>query len=75
MQTRCLKLVTLSPAVKVQEERTLHETKLAKMEAEMDLVFQQKVDVGIVGYSMFWKYNVSPSSLLRKLLLILISNF
>ena len=25
------------------EERTLHEAKLAKMEAEMNLVFQQKV--------------------------------
>ena len=32
-----------SPAVKMQEERTLHEAKLAKMEAEMNLVFQQKV--------------------------------
>lgn len=27
----------------MQEERTLHEAKLAKMEAEMNLVFQQKV--------------------------------
>ena len=33
----------ISPAVKMQEERTLHEAKLAKMEAEMNLVFQQKV--------------------------------
>ena len=32
-----------SPALKMQEERTLHEAKLAKMEAEMNLVFQQKV--------------------------------
>ena len=27
----------------MQEERTLHEAKLAKMEAEMKMVFQQKV--------------------------------
>ena len=27
----------------MQEERTLHEAKLAKMEAEMNLVFKQKV--------------------------------
>lgn len=27
----------------MQEERTLHEAKLAKMEAEMNMVFQQKV--------------------------------
>ncbi|KAH8120291.1 cell division control/GTP binding protein [Phellopilus nigrolimitatus] len=33
----------INPAVKMQEERTLHEAKLAKMEAEMNLVFQQKV--------------------------------
>lgn len=34
---------SFSPALKMQEERTLHEAKLAKMEAEMNLVFQQKV--------------------------------
>ncbi|TDL28506.1 cell division control/GTP binding protein [Rickenella mellea] len=33
----------INPAVRSQEERTLHEAKLAKMEAEMKLVFQQKV--------------------------------
>ena len=33
----------VNPAVKQEEERTLHEAKLAKMEAEMNLVFQQKV--------------------------------
>ncbi|KAI6328963.1 hypothetical protein MCOR03_004631 [Pyricularia oryzae] len=33
----------VNPAVKQEEERTLHEQKLAKMEAEMKLVFQQKV--------------------------------
>ena len=32
-----------SPAARLQEERTLHEAKLAKMEAEMKMVFQQKV--------------------------------
>ena len=32
-----------SPAAKSAEERALHETKLAKMEAEMKMVFQQKV--------------------------------
>jgi len=32
-----------SPALRMQEERVLHEAKLAKMEAEMKLVFQQKV--------------------------------
>lgn len=32
-----------SPATKTAEERALHETKLAKMEAEMKMVFQQKV--------------------------------
>jgi len=32
-----------SPAVKLAEERALHEAKLAKMEAEMKMVFQQKV--------------------------------
>lgn len=32
-----------SPAAKTAEERALHETKLAKMEAEMKMVFQQKV--------------------------------
>ena len=36
-------LSCVSPAIKMQEERTLHEAKLAKMEAEMNLVFQQKV--------------------------------
>ena len=30
------------PAAKQEEERALHEAKLAKMEAEMKLVFQQK---------------------------------
>jgi len=33
----------VNPAVKQEEERTLHEQKLAKMEAEMKMVFQQKV--------------------------------
>lgn len=33
----------VNPAQKVAEERALHEQKLAKMEAEMKLVFQQKV--------------------------------
>lgn len=33
----------INPAVKQEEERTLHEQKLAKMEAEMKMVFQQKV--------------------------------
>lgn len=32
-----------SPALRVAEERALHEQKLAKMEAEMKMVFQQKV--------------------------------
>lgn len=32
-----------SPAARLQEERILHEAKLAKMEAEMKMVFQQKV--------------------------------
>ena len=32
-----------SPAAKSAEERALHEAKLAKMEAEMKMVFQQKV--------------------------------
>lgn len=32
-----------SPAAKMAEERTLHEAKLSKMEAEMKMVFQQKV--------------------------------
>ena len=32
-----------SPALRMQEERVLHEAKLAKMEAEMKMVFQQKV--------------------------------
>jgi len=34
----------VNPAVKQEEERTLHEQKLAKMEAEMKMVFQQKVN-------------------------------
>jgi septin family protein len=41
-----VKIVTsssLSPAARLQEERVLHEAKLAKMEAEMKMVFQQKV--------------------------------
>ncbi|KIY50560.1 Septin [Fistulina hepatica ATCC 64428] len=33
----------INPAARLQEERTLHEAKLAKMEAEMKMVFQQKV--------------------------------
>ncbi|KIV83358.1 hypothetical protein PV11_05391 [Exophiala sideris] len=33
----------VNPAVKQEEERTLHEQKLAKMETEMKMVFQQKV--------------------------------
>ena len=33
----------INPAAKMQEERILHEAKLAKMEAEMKMVFQQKV--------------------------------
>ncbi|KZS96109.1 Septin [Sistotremastrum niveocremeum HHB9708] len=33
----------INPAAKTAEERALHETKLAKMEAEMKMVFQQKV--------------------------------
>jgi hypothetical protein len=33
-----------SPAAKMAEERTLHESKLSKMEAEMKMVFQQKVN-------------------------------
>ena len=32
-----------SPAAKLAEDRALHEAKLAKMEAEMKMVFQQKV--------------------------------
>jgi hypothetical protein len=32
-----------SPAARLQEERVLHEAKLSKMEAEMKMVFQQKV--------------------------------
>lgn len=32
-----------SPAIRIQEERVMHEAKLAKMEAEMKMVFQQKV--------------------------------
>jgi len=33
----------VNPAVKQEEERGLHEQKLAKMELEMKMVFQQKV--------------------------------
>ncbi|KAI9808359.1 MAG: hypothetical protein M1826_004343 [Phylliscum demangeonii] len=33
----------VNPAVKQEEERSLHEQKLAKMETEMKMVFQQKV--------------------------------
>ncbi|CCJ29844.1 unnamed protein product [Pneumocystis jirovecii] len=33
----------VNPAIKQEEERQLHEAKLLKMEAEMKLVFQQKV--------------------------------
>ncbi len=33
----------VNPAVKQEEERTLHEQKLQKMESEMKMVFQQKV--------------------------------
>jgi len=33
-----------SPAQRMVEERALHEQKLAKMEAEMKMVFQQKVE-------------------------------
>jgi len=33
----------VNPAVKQEEERQLHEQKLQKMEAEMKMVFQQKV--------------------------------
>ena len=33
----------VNPSVKQEEERTLHEQKLAKMELEMKMVFQQKV--------------------------------
>ena len=33
----------INPAVKQEEERTLHEQKLQKMESEMKTVFQQKV--------------------------------
>ncbi|KAK4050579.1 Cell division control protein 3 [Microbotryomycetes sp. JL221] len=33
----------VNPAAKMAEERALHESKLAKMEAEMKMVFQQKV--------------------------------
>lgn len=33
----------VNPAVKQEEERALHEAKLAKMESEMKAVFQQKV--------------------------------
>ncbi|KIY65147.1 Septin [Cylindrobasidium torrendii FP15055 ss-10] len=33
----------VNPAARMQEERVMHEAKLAKMEAEMKMVFQQKV--------------------------------
>jgi len=33
----------VNPAVKQEEERSLHEAKLQKMEMEMKMVFQQKV--------------------------------
>jgi len=33
----------INPAARMQEERVMHEAKLAKMEAEMKMVFQQKV--------------------------------
>lgn len=33
-----------SPAAKMAEERAAHEAKLRKMEAEMNMVFQQKVN-------------------------------
>lgn len=33
----------VNPAVKLAEDRSLHEAKLSKMEAEMKMVFQQKV--------------------------------
>ncbi|KAJ4486021.1 cell division control/GTP binding protein [Lentinula aciculospora] len=33
----------INPAARLQEERVMHEAKLAKMEAEMKMVFQQKV--------------------------------
>jgi septin 7 len=36
-------VLIVSPAVKQEEERQLHQAKLAKMESEMKLVFQQKV--------------------------------
>ena len=36
-------IVASSPAIRIQEERSMHEAKLAKMETEMKLVFQQKV--------------------------------
>jgi septin 7 len=39
----CLTVHCGSPALRMQEERVLHEAKLAKMEAEMKMVFQQKV--------------------------------
>jgi septin 7 len=34
----------VNPAIKQEEERQLHEQKLAKMEMEMKMVFQQKVE-------------------------------
>ncbi|KEI40745.1 uncharacterized protein L969DRAFT_85967 [Mixia osmundae IAM 14324] len=33
----------INPAAKIAEERSLHDSKLSKMEAEMKMVFQQKV--------------------------------
>lgn len=35
--------IIFSPAARLQEERVMHEAKLAKMEAEMKMVFSQKV--------------------------------
>jgi hypothetical protein len=40
---RLLSNKVTSPAARLQEERVMHEAKLAKMEAEMKAVFQQKV--------------------------------
>jgi hypothetical protein len=40
---RLLSNKATSPAARLQEERVMHEAKLAKMEAEMKAVFQQKV--------------------------------
>jgi septin 7 len=45
MSSFCVRILmgVFSPAVKQEEERQLHQAKLAKMESEMKLVFQQKV--------------------------------